>query len=113
MNARFEKKEVAVKSVSIVDGYVYVKKIKTNYVPEIGSIEREFALCTSWCPSSRAVTMNYMFNRKWWRKTPSRYKLRQMTKEDCNNDEKLRELMIRKLGVDVCETDMRKRYITK
>jgi len=105
--------QVEVRSVSIINGGVDVKMIKTNYVPEIGSKDREFALCSSGCPSSRAATMNYMFNGKWWRKTPSRHKLRQMTKEDCNNDEKLRELIIRILGVDFCETDMRKRYNSK
>jgi len=59
------------------------------------------------------VTMNYMFNGKWYRHKPSKHKLRQMTKEDVNKDEKLRELMIRELGVDLGETDMRKRYISE
>ena len=35
-----------------------------------------------------------------------------MSKEDCNKDEKLRELMNHTFGVDTFETDMRKRYIS-
>ena len=35
-----------------------------------------------------------------------------MTKEDVNKDVKLRELLIRVIGVDTCETNMRKRYIS-
>ena len=47
-------------------------------------------------------------------KKPSLHTLRNMKKEDyCNKDEKLRELMIQTFGVDTCETDMRKRYISK
>jgi len=92
----WEKKKVEVKSL----------------VLRRNSKEREFALCRSGCPSSRAATMNYMFNGKWWRKTPSKHKLRQMTKEDCKKDVKLRELLIRVIGVDTCETNMRKRYIS-
>jgi hypothetical protein len=102
-----------VRSVSIEDGGVDVKMIKTS-VPEIGSIEREFALCQSGCLSSRAATMNYPINGIWYRKKPSLHTLQNMKKEDyCNKDEKIRELMNHTFGVDTCETDLRKRYISK
>ena len=92
----WEKKKVEVKSL----------------VLRRNSKEREFALCRSGCPSSRAATMNYPINGIWYRHKPSKIKLQQMTKEDCKKDVKLRELLIRVIGVDTCETDMRKRYIS-
>ena len=107
------KKEVKeVNAMTIVDGGMVIKKIKTS-VPRKNSPEREFALCRSGCLSSRAATMNYPINGIWYRHKPSKIKLQQMTKEDCKNDVKLRELLIRDIGVDTCETDMRKRYISK
>jgi hypothetical protein len=63
-----------------------------------GSIHREFALCRSGCPSSRAATMNYPHNGKLWRHKPSLHKLRQMTRKDWGGDEKLYDLVVREVG---------------
>jgi len=107
----WKKKKKVVNSMTIVDGGMVIKKIKTS-VPRKNSPEREFALCRSGCLSSRAATMNYPINGIWYRHKPSKIKLQQMTKEDCKKDVKLIELLIRVIGVDTCETDMRKRYIS-
>ena len=78
----WEKKKVEVKSL----------------VLRRNSKEREFALCRSGCPSSRAATMNYPHNGKLWRHKPSLHKLRQMTRKDWGGDEKLYDLVVREVG---------------
>jgi len=78
----WEKKKVEVKSL----------------VLRRNSKEREFALCRSGCPSSRAATVNYPHNGKLWRHKPSLHKLRQMTRKDWGGDEKLYDLVVREVG---------------